>query len=54
MFEEALEFPDGQLLLVSYLLPGQRARVLQLPLVHQVGAHHNPLLQTRGMARAWA
>jgi hypothetical protein len=28
---DALEFPDGQLVLLTYLEEGQRAAVLQLP-----------------------
>jgi hypothetical protein len=28
---DALEFPDGQIVMVTQLLPGQRATVLQLP-----------------------
>jgi hypothetical protein len=28
---DALEFPDGQLVLLTFLLPGQQATVLQLP-----------------------
>ena len=28
---DALEFPDGQIVLVSYIRAGQRATVLQLP-----------------------
>lgn len=28
---DALEFPDGQLVLITRLVPGQRASVLQLP-----------------------
>ena len=28
---DALEFPDGQLVLLTLLLPGQQATVLQLP-----------------------
>ncbi|MFN3656338.1 MAG: hypothetical protein ACK4UO_03655 [Pseudolabrys sp.] len=30
---DALEFPDGRVLLVTRLLPGQRASVLQLPAI---------------------
>lgn len=32
---DALEFPDGQLVLVTRLLPGQTATVLQLPATRQ-------------------
>jgi len=31
MHHDALEFPDGTIVLVHALIPGQRARVLQLP-----------------------
>jgi len=33
---DALEFPDGQVVLVTRLCVGQRATVLQLPVVHPV------------------
>jgi hypothetical protein len=32
---DALEFPDGNVLLVTHLSSGQRATVLQLPVTHQ-------------------
>jgi hypothetical protein len=31
MHHDALEFPDGQIVLLTRLVPGQRATVLQLP-----------------------
>ena len=31
MHHDALEFPDGLLVLITRLVPGQRANVLQLP-----------------------
>lgn len=35
---DALEFPDGQIVMVTRLMPGQRATVLQLPAsVHDQG-----------------
>jgi hypothetical protein len=33
---DAIEFPDGSFVLVTQLCGGQRATVLQLPVVHQV------------------
>jgi hypothetical protein len=33
---DAIEFPDGSTVLVTLLSEGQRARVLQLPVVHPV------------------
>ncbi|SHH29364.1 hypothetical protein [Bradyrhizobium erythrophlei] len=33
---DAIEFPDGSYVLVTQLCGGQRATVLQLPVVHQV------------------
>jgi hypothetical protein len=32
---DALEFPDGQMVLLTTLRPGQQATVLQLPAAHQ-------------------
>jgi hypothetical protein len=34
---DAIEFPDGSNVLVTLLTEGQRATVLQLPVVHQIG-----------------
>lgn len=31
MHHDALEFPDGRIVLLTRLVPGQRATVLQLP-----------------------
>jgi hypothetical protein len=36
---DALEFPDGRILLVTYLRPGQRATVLQLPAAPKEESH---------------
>ncbi len=33
---DAIEFPDGSNVLVTLLIGGQRATVLQLPVVHQI------------------
>ena len=33
---DAIEFPDGSYVLVTQLCPGQRATVLQLPVIHPV------------------
>jgi hypothetical protein len=32
---DALEFPDGRIILVTFLELGQQATVLQLPVTHQ-------------------
>jgi hypothetical protein len=37
---DALEFPDGCVVLLNHLIPGQRATVLQLPVSGEVGHHH--------------
>lgn len=34
---DAIEFPDGSFVLVTQLCAGQRATVLQLPVVHPIG-----------------
>ncbi|HZP77248.1 MAG TPA: hypothetical protein VFB45_13980 [Pseudolabrys sp.] len=36
---DALEFPDGQVVLLTKLLPGQHATVLQLPAEAKAGEH---------------
>src|ERR1700731_660260 len=36
---DAIEFPDGSTVLVTLLTEGQRATVLQLPVVHQPKEH---------------
>jgi hypothetical protein len=40
---DALEFPDGQVVLLTHLREGQRAVVLQLPQAKKTEAEH-PLL----------
>lgn len=37
---DALEFPDGRVVLLNHLCPGQRAKVLQLPFSSEAGHHH--------------
>ena len=39
---DAIEFPDGSHVLVTQLCEGQRATVLQLPVVHAVTEHAKP------------
>ena len=39
---DAIEFPDGKSVLVTQLCEGQRATVLQLPVVHAVTEHAKP------------
>jgi hypothetical protein len=36
---DAIEFPDGRTVLVTQLAQGQRATVLQLPVIHRVPEH---------------
>jgi hypothetical protein len=43
---DAIEFPDGSNVLVTQLCEGQRATVLQLPVVHQVAEHAHPAART--------
>ncbi len=48
---DALEFPNGQVVLLTNLVPGQRAVVLQLPAEAKVrtlpdGIHSNPKIET--------
>ena len=38
MHHDALEFPDGQTVLLTRLCDGQRATVLQLPAASRVGS----------------
>lgn len=38
---DALEFPDGRVVLLNHLCPGQRAKVLQLPFSSEAGRHHH-------------
>jgi hypothetical protein len=39
---DAIEFPDGTTVLVTQLCEGQRATVLQLPVIHQATEHAQP------------
>jgi hypothetical protein len=39
---DAIEFPDGNHVLVTQLVEGQRATVLQLPVVNQGAEHAHP------------
>jgi len=43
---DAIEFPDGSRVLVTQLCEGQRATVLQLPVVHGVTEHKHSAPQT--------
>ena len=43
---DAIEFPDGSRVLVTQLCEGQRATVLQLPVVGRVAEHAHPAAQT--------
>jgi hypothetical protein len=43
---DAIEFPDGSHVLVTQLTEGQRATVLQLPVVHQPGERAKPAVET--------
>jgi hypothetical protein len=43
---DAVEFPDGSNVLVTQLSLGQRATVLQLPVVHQILEHAQPVTGT--------
>ena len=44
---DALEFPGGQMVMVTRLIPGQRATVLQLPAAGQVHAREDEAVQQR-------
>jgi len=44
---DSLEFPDGSRVLVTQLCEGQRATVLQLPVVHGVTEHTHTAAQAR-------
>ncbi len=46
---DAIEFPDGNYVLVTQLCEGQRATVLQLPAIAHPAAEHEP---AHGFARA--
>jgi len=43
---DALEFPDGNNVLVTLLVEGQRSTVLQLPVVHQISGAPQKLRST--------
>jgi hypothetical protein len=43
---DAIEFPDGRRVLVTQLSEGQRATVLQLPVVHPIGEQVRPATTT--------
>jgi hypothetical protein len=43
---DAIEFPDGSHVLVTQLCQGQRATVLQLPVVDRVTEHAHPAAGT--------
>jgi len=40
---DAIEFPNGQIVLLTDLRPRQRATVLQLPVVAPIGRHERPI-----------
>jgi len=42
---DALEFPDGQIVLLTKLLPGQKATVLQLPAEAKEHKHEAPMIE---------
>jgi hypothetical protein len=42
--QDALEFPDGRIILLTHLVPGQRARVIQLPATMKM---HTPKVTAR-------
>jgi hypothetical protein len=45
---DALEFPNGKIVLVTALRPGQQATVLQLPATHQHNERKSQLRRRRG------
>jgi len=47
---DALEFPDGQIVLLTHLCEGQRATVLQLPAQAKAETEAEPDAQTRAQA----
>jgi hypothetical protein len=53
--QDALEFPDGKVILLTHLIPGQRARVIQLPATLKAHAPkvtaRNELLTNEGSPR---
>ena len=48
---DAIEFPDGSHVLVTQLCEGQRATVLQLPVVHPVTEHAKPATEMPATTR---
>jgi hypothetical protein len=44
---DALEFPGGQIVMVTRLMPGQRASVLQLPITGQERGHKDEAAPAR-------
>lgn len=48
---DALEFPDGKIVLLTRLRPGQRATVLQLPADGEVKPYRRSKVQTRTTTR---
>jgi hypothetical protein len=51
---DAVEFPDGSNVLVTLLTEGQRATVLQLPVVHQISERTNRKAEQHGSTPASA
>jgi len=39
---DAIEFPDGEVVLLTHLRPGQRATVIQLPVSQSLTGHSSP------------
>jgi hypothetical protein len=48
---DAIEFPDGSHVLVTQLCEGQRATVLQLPVVNPASGHVKPTTETPATTR---
>jgi hypothetical protein len=51
MHHDALEFPDGKVVLVTRLCPGQHATVLQLPASAQPIDHGEPVKEAQAETR---
>ena len=51
---DALEFPDGQLVLLTLLMAGQQATVLQLPAAPEKPKEQEELAVIRGEQLVWA
>jgi hypothetical protein len=51
---DALEFPDGQLVLLTLLMTGQQATVLQLPAAPEKPKEAKELAVNRGEQLVWA